>query len=176
MMPTTGMCRRPAIRSTSGLTRRAADLITRLVRGPRWRAFRAGRGGGTGPAGAVGLRYGAGWRAGGFRPGVADIVDLRLRPDLPACSSPGRAPRGECDRGKPARTSGRQRPGRPDSPGPVQSTRGSGLDRQVPQLVLVGDQVQRGDAAAGDGETDDRDRLVPGSEHGTGPAAPHPSP
>src|SRR5205807_309689 len=111
MIPTTGMCRPPAIRSTSGLTRRATDLITRLVRGPRRRAFRAGRGGAAGPAAAVGLLYGAGWRAGGFRHGVTDIVDLRLRPDLPACSSPGRAPRGECDRGKPGRSWGTSAPG-----------------------------------------------------------------
>jgi len=66
--------------------------------------------------------------------------------------------------GETARTWGRQRLGRPESPGPVQSVRGSGLDRQVPQLVLVGDQVQRGDAAAGDGEADDRDRLLAGAE------------
>src|SRR5260370_40317798 len=72
------MCRRPAIRSTSGLTRRASDLITRLVCGPRRRAFRAGRGCASGPGVVVGLLYGPG----GFRPGVADIVDLRLRPDL----------------------------------------------------------------------------------------------
>jgi hypothetical protein len=38
---------------------------------------------------AVGRLYRAGWKTGAFRPGVADIVDLRLRPDLPACSSPG---------------------------------------------------------------------------------------
>ena len=66
------------------------------------------------------------------------------------------------------RIPGRQCRGRPESPGPAQSARGSGLDRQVPQLGLVGDQVQRGDAAARDGETDDRDRLVTGAEQGAG--------
>src|SRR6266702_3438661 len=149
MIPTTGMCRRPAIRSTSGLTRRATDLIARLVRGPRRRAFRAERGGATGPAAAVGpLLYWAGWRAEGFRPGVADIVGLRLRPGLPAYSSSGRAPRGECDTGEPARSRGRQRPGAPGNAGSQDrsSALGSELDRQVPQLFLVGDQVQRGDA------------------------------
>src|SRR5580693_3588149 len=79
MIPTTGMCRPPAIRSTSGLTRRATDLITRLVRGPRRRAFRAGRGGAAGPAAAVGLLYGAGWRAGGVRAWGADIGGLPFR-------------------------------------------------------------------------------------------------
>src|SRR5580704_16383295 len=167
MIPTTGMCRRPASRSTSGLTRRATDLITRLVRGPRRRAFRAGRVGATGPAVAVGLLYRAGWRAGGFRPGVADIVDLRLWPDLPACSSPGRAPRRERDRGTRADL-GTSAPLPSRLPGPVHSARGSGLDRQVPQLGLVGDQVQRGDAAAGDGEADDPDRLLAGAEQDAG--------
>ena len=38
----------------------------------------------------------------------------------------------------------------------------------MPQLVLVGDQVQRGDAAAHDGETDDRDWVVAGAEQGAG--------
>src|SRR5580693_1050831 len=111
MIPTTGMCRPPAIRSTSGLTRRATDLITRLVRGPRRRAFRAGRVGAAGPAAAVALLYGAGWRAGGFRPGGADNVDLRLWQDLPACSSSGRAPRGECDRGETRAVLGTSAPG-----------------------------------------------------------------
>src|SRR5258705_9141268 len=71
------MCRPPAILSTSGLTRRATDLISRLVRGPRRRAFLAGRGDATGPAAELGLLYGADCRTGAFRPGIADIVDLR---------------------------------------------------------------------------------------------------
>ena len=42
----------------------------------------------------------------------------------------------------------------------------SGLNRQAPQLGGVGDQVQRGDAAARDGEPDYRDRLVARAEQG----------
>src|SRR6476660_1576505 len=59
-MPRIGMCRRPAIRSTSGLTTRAIALITRRVRGPKRIAFRAARGtepcaeAGTPPARAAG--------------------------------------------------------------------------------------------------------------------------
>src|SRR6478609_7856057 len=48
------MCRRPAIRSTSGLTTRAIALITRRVRGPKRIAFRAARGGAAGPCAEAG--------------------------------------------------------------------------------------------------------------------------
>src|SRR5690242_3583021 len=78
----TDMCRRPAIRSTSGLTSRATDLISRLVCGPGRKAFLAGRRA-AGPA-AAGMWWGADRTAGASRPGTADIVDLRygrtLRP------------------------------------------------------------------------------------------------
>src|SRR6516162_7228939 len=53
-MPRNGMCRRPAIRSTSGLTTRATALISRWVRGPKRIAFPAGRAGAAGSRGAAG--------------------------------------------------------------------------------------------------------------------------
>src|SRR5437870_9861653 len=77
MIPTTGMCRRPAIRNTSGLTTRAMDLISRLVRGPRRRAFPGVGGGVPGSAAAAALSLlGYGWRTGVSHPGGVDIVDL----------------------------------------------------------------------------------------------------
>src|SRR5690348_15216907 len=54
-MPRIGMCRRPAIRSTSGLITRATALIARRVRGPKRSAFRASPGGAAGPAGEAGM-------------------------------------------------------------------------------------------------------------------------
>src|SRR5437879_3144526 len=77
MIPTTGTCRRPAIRSTSGLTTRAMDLISRLVRGPRRRAFPRVWGGVSGSAAAAGLSLlGYGWSTGVSRRGGVDIMDL----------------------------------------------------------------------------------------------------
>jgi hypothetical protein len=48
------MCRRPAIRSTSGLTTRAIALITRRVRGPKRIAFLPAPGGAAGPCAEAG--------------------------------------------------------------------------------------------------------------------------
>src|SRR2546421_6525699 len=48
-MPTIGMCLRPAIRSTSGLTTRATALIRRRARGPKRMTFLAARGCAAGP-------------------------------------------------------------------------------------------------------------------------------
>jgi len=79
------MCRRPAIRSTSGFTTRAVALISRRVRGPKRIAFRAGRRGGSCPAGPPGmlLARAAAETVVSRRCGV-DIVIPPGRPELPA--------------------------------------------------------------------------------------------
>ena len=113
---------------------------------------------------AVARLYGAGWKTGALRPGVADIC----RPPSMAGSSGLFITRDERRTGNVTgnlRGLGTPTPGVPVI-GPER--KGSGLDCQVPQLVLVGDQVQRGDTAAHDGEADDRDRVLTGAEQGAG--------
>src|SRR5206468_9903384 len=85
-------------------------------------------------------------RSGRLRPVLAlrsSGTSLPAGPSRP--SPPGRAERGRCD-------------GYP----------GSGLDREMPQLARVRDQVQLGDPAAHDGEPDHGDRVVVAAEQGTG--------
>src|ERR1700724_2079009 len=86
MMPTIGMCRRPAIRSTSGLTTRVTALISRRARGPKRIALLPARGGAAaGPSEAAGpLPASPVGGPAGPRPGGVGIFNL-LRPlDYPA--------------------------------------------------------------------------------------------
>src|SRR5215831_1777460 len=141
------MCRRPAIRSTSGLTTRATDLISRRARGPSRMAFASGDTAWLDAAWLDAAWPGACsesvvWTVAG-RPRTA-LMGTSLLPDPPACHHQD------------------ERHG-----GDVTGT-GSGLDPEVPQLARVRDQVQLGDPAAHDGEPDHGDRVVVGAEQGAG--------
>src|ERR1700730_8722039 len=86
MMPTIGMCRRPAIRSTSGLTTRVTALISRRARGPKRIALLPARGGAAaGPSEAAGPLPAS--PVGGPavpRPCGVDILNLLGQLDYPA--------------------------------------------------------------------------------------------